>query len=270
MSKTLLMSMLIAGLLQFGSVSVHAQDNIGFSYLGICHKLWPCDQGIAAYKNKGQLRLSFLYDRTFGDDCSCVRAMYSDPREKITRIHLTNGPGLKNQRLQPEEVFYGETVRSAQEKIINNDALLKKRFQEIAARAQKDLKASVGLNHFYVSTCLECNFEKAAREILIDWAKPYFPDAQFVDNPLIDSCLEGYVCERHGRFPKVTSTCIVDLDGSELIDSEKNKRAQQFSNCIANFLWIPKFNLNDSLTTSFQAPRLRSSIPSEADFMKVQ
>lgn len=250
----------------FFQVNILHADNIGFSYLGVCHKNWPCKEGLKAYEGKEKLHLSFLYDATFGDDCPCIREMYQDPRDKITRIHLTNGPGLRNKRLQKEEVFYGLTIDEAENKILEENQALKDKFTSIAKRVSEDFKYVVGYNTIYVSTCLECDFNKEARKKLIEWTTPYFPNATFVDNPLNDSCIKDLVCEKHGVFPTLSSPCIVDLDGAEFDPSVHKARKDKFKNCIANYLWLPQFNLNSSLRSEFIPPRMRTAIPSEIDF----
>ena len=243
-----------------------AQDNIGLSYLGICHKSWPCEESIDAYKNKIDLKLSFLYDKTFGEDCSCIRKLYQDPRAKLTRIHLSNGPGLRNRRLQKTEIFYGYNIISAEAAILRNDPELKKKFEDVAQRAANDYKESVGINNLYVSTCLECNFSALARERLINWAKPFFSKAQFVDNPLFGPCMPGLICEKHGDSPELSAPCIVDLDGKDfnLVDIARFK--DRYKTCLATFLWGAKLNLNDTINKNFIPPLEREKIPDKQYF----
>lgn len=262
--KLLLSAFCILSVIQQNSAL--ADDNAGLSYLGICHKDWPCELGLNAYEDKDNLKLSFLYDETFGSDCSCIRAMYKDPRPKLTRIHLSNGPGLRNNRLQKEEIFYGYNIHSAQTAILKNDPVLKQKFEQVAQRAANDYKQSVGTNQLYVSTCLECNFSAKARQQLNEWAKPFFPSAQFVDNPLIDTCIAGLVCEKHGATPILTPPCSVDLDGKDAQSVNIPAYKERYKSCIAAYIWGYQFNLVDSKVKHFIPPRERTKIPDQDYF----
>lgn len=256
---TLFLFFSLSLILTFCPQRLSAETSFGFSYLGICHKDWPCKESFKAYDNFHVLMLSFLYDESFGSDCPCIRKFYEDTREKIVRIHLTNGPGLRNKRLQQNEVFYGQTVSSAEKSILQNDQNIYKRFSAVAKRAQKDLSSQRGSLKLFVSPCLECDFSKETRMILFSWTKEYFPQAQLVDNPLNDSCINGFTCEKHSKDAIFTDQCIFDTDGFDSRKLSFNAFDDISKNCIARFAWIPQFNLNQSLNMKFIPPQDRSA-----------
>jgi hypothetical protein len=77
----------------------------------------------------------------------------------------------------------------------------------------------------------------------LEKAKRAFPSCTVVDNPLSDSCIEGYVCEKHGPdSPANRPLCGADLDGDDFQRIDIPSWASRFKRCEFNHLWGLKFN----------------------------
>jgi len=223
------------------------------SLIGLCSKTWDCGKTIEQFKERGIARFGYLAPPTFGEDCKCARRIYSLPMSKIVRIHLSNGPCLRNQRCEPREVFAGETIKSADRKIRRRDPDLMLRYYKWVIKSAVMLH---GVNNLtcYVSPTLESDFSPRARRILLDETKDMFPQCQLVDNPLKGPCLDGYICERHGPNPRLKPPCIADLDGSEVNAEERSAYHARTNSCILSLNWKPSFNC---LEKTFISPRKR-------------
>lgn len=223
------------------------------SLIGICHKTWDCNKTIEQFKERGVARFGYLAPPTFGEDCKCVRHILSLPMPKVIRIHLSNGPCLRNQRCEPREVFAGETIKSADRKIRRRDPDLMLRYYKWAIKASVMLH---GVNNLtcYVSPTLESDFSPRARRILLDETRDMFRQCQLVDNPLNGPCLPGYICERHGPEPKLKAPCIADLDGSIVNDLERRAYYAATRACLISYDWKPSFNCTEK---TFVYPRKR-------------
>ena len=130
-----------------------ARAEVGLSYLALCHKSWPCGPSLNAFHGLPVIRTGWI-EHTFGSECECAKRLLNDPRPKEIRVHLSNGPCLRNRRCGPYEVFAGETIASANRKVIRGDKRLLKKFKLVALRFKKRLVESRGGVTCYVSRCL--------------------------------------------------------------------------------------------------------------------
>lgn len=241
-------------------------NNLGMSYLGMCHPLWPCRESIQVFDGVPVVRFGWLA-RTFGDACPCVERLLSrDERPKQFRVHIANGPCLRNQRCGPYEIFAGETVASASRKIERRDRVLLGKFRATMQRTAQQIKAARGPVECFVSPCLECDLSDDARRVLFTMAAEIFPSCRLVDSVFRPRCLKGLICERHGADAPLSPPCIADLDGEPASQVDVRAFARRFRRCITAHCWTEKFNLLDFSRPGFQDPRRRTTPPRREDF----
>jgi hypothetical protein len=223
------------------------------SYIGLCHKSWPCNKTLATWRGK-PINVGWLED-SFGSACECANTILKQDKPKTIRVHLANGPCLRNNRCEPHDVFYGYTIASANRAAKISNSRLRRRLDVLAKRLKQRLEQSKGQLTCYVSPCLECDLNVPARKALISAVSAVLPSCVIVDNPLRASCIAGTVCERHGFNPSLKQPCIADMDGAEansVIDLETfyNNTKQ----CDVRFYWTAWMNCNSG---SWQTPSSR-------------
>lgn len=221
-------------------MSAQAYGQAGVSYLALCHKDWNCAGALSTFRGQNTIVTGWL-ENTFGTNCQCADRILKDPRPKIVRIHLTNSPALRNGRSGRYEVFAGESVESANSKIIKRDKKLLRKFIGVVKRVKSRLNNVEGLT-CYVSPCLECDLSKGARRVLLSITRHYLPNCVHVDNPYRDTCLSGSVCEGHGSSAKYTDPCIADLDGEDGSTIDLAQYRADSIGCIMRLYWEPWLN----------------------------
>lgn len=223
-------------------IIAHGESNVGVSYLGICNKTWKCDASLKALDGQKTLRVGWLA-QSFGDECPCADRLLSDPRPKVVRIHLANSTCFRERGrvCGRQEVFHGETVRSADRKVRELDPRLMSRFNYVAARARKLLQNRKNLK-CYVSPCLECNLSMDARRTLIARTRRFLPQCEVVDNPADGPCLPGVLCEKHGDEASLRKPCGADLDGDDFADVNVDAFKAKFRECDYALIWGRRMN----------------------------
>jgi hypothetical protein len=226
----------------------------GTSYIGLCSKSWPCDKTLATWQGK-PITVGWLED-SFGVQCECANTILQQPKHKTIRVHLANGPCLRNKRCERHDVFYGYTIASANRAAKIPNSRLRKRLDVLATRLKQRIEQSKGSLTCYVSPCLECDLNGLARKALISAVSANLPGCIIVDNPLRSSCLRRTVCERHGFNPSLQNPCIADLDGTEansVVDLMRfyNNTKQ----CDVRFYWTAWMNCNSG---SWKTPTSRN------------
>jgi len=215
----------------------------GASYIGLCSKSWPCDKTLATWPGK-PIITGWLED-SFGKRCECADIILKQNKPKTIRVHLANGPCLRNARCQHHDVFYGYTIASANRAAKIPSSRLRKRLDVLANRLKGRIEQSKGALTCYVSPCLECDLNGPARKALIDSVSATLPSCIIVDNPLRASCLRGTVCERHGIDPNLRKPCIADLDGTEAKSVLDLKAfAANTRQCDVRYYWTAWMNCN--------------------------
>jgi len=213
------------------------------SYIGLCNKSWPCSRTLETWKGK-PIVTGWLED-SFGKNCKCANAILRQKKEKTIRVHLANGPCLRNKRCERHDVFYGYSIASANRAAKNPKSRLRKRLNVLANKLKQRIEQSKGPLTCYVSPCLECDLNGPARKALISAVSATLSNCSIVDNPLGGRCLRGTICERHGIAPKLHKPCIADLDGTEVkskIDLQRFK--QNTKQCDLSFYWTAWMNCN--------------------------
>jgi len=162
-------------------------------------------------------------------------------------------------------VLSGYTVQSAQDAIKRGDQKLIGRFIERVRAVRALVEGAAKNTRLLLSPCLECDFDKAARLKLISIAQREYPGIEIVDNPLRDSCIPGFICEKHGeRVPPIRPPYIVDLDGSDYAKVDGGALLKQHTKALMNCAWTAGNNLSAKLQ-KFVDPRARSKFTTEPE-----
>lgn len=225
----------------------------GLSYLGICNKTWDCERSLNAWKGKRTIITGWL-ETTFGIECPCVKKVLASRKAKIVRVHLLNGPCMRNKRCGRSEPFYGLTVAGANRRILKDNKRFLAKFDVVIQRLKQRLVSAKGVVQCYVSPCLECDLNGNARKKLLNRVSAVLPNCVLVDNPLLQRCIQGTVCEKHGDRPLVSEPCIVDLDGTDGRLVNRKKWLAAYDHCELRFYWEPWMNC---IGKTFIDPTLR-------------
>lgn len=217
-----------------------AKAETGISYLGLCNPSFPCGRAIKTFHDK-PLVTGWL-EGSFGAECKCALRVLRQNRQKTIRVHLTNGPCMRNRRCGPHEYFYGLNKRTASRKLARRDPDMLARYRRIVLEFQKKLKYNRGGLTCYVSPCLECDLSEPARRILFRITSRFIPNCMLVDNVHSGTCLQGKTCEYHGDNPRVSEPCLADLDGTDGKAVDLNKYFRDTIACKASLYWEPWMN----------------------------
>lgn len=246
------------------SISSANAENVGLSYLALCHKNWPCKESLKAFDGVPVIRTGWL-ENTFNSSCPCGDMVLKDDRPKVIRVHLSNGPCLRNNRCGSYEVFAGETVASVNRKVKRGDKRLMQKFGRVVNRFAKRLENSRGALSCYVSPVLESDLDERARRILLDYVGVRLPACRLVDSIVRGRCIKGTTCEKHGDKPKLASPCIADLDGEFFPEVSVSDYLAATKQCDVSYIWDVGFNCNQ-WNTPFVDPRKRDCSQAEGYF----
>lgn len=224
------------------------------SLLGICHKNWNCNATVKLYDGLEAIKLGWL-ENTFASNCKCVDRLLQDAREKIIRVHIANGPCMRNKRCGNYEIFAGYTIAKANREFSKGKGISVQRFKRTLNRLKGRLDRAVQPLQCYVSPCLECDLNGRARKVMADMVSAILPKCLVVDNPLRQKCLDGAICEKHGFNPELNAPCIVDSDGVDGSTIDVNKFIEQYKQCDLTYYWEPWMNC---IRGKFIDPRKRN------------
>jgi len=236
----------------------------GTSYIGLCNDTWECSKTLATWR-RTPITVGWLED-SFGSKCECANTILKQNKRKTIRVHLANGPCLRNKRCQRHDVFWGYSIQSANRAAKNSQSRLRRRLDVLAMRLKQRIEQSRGPLTCYVSPCLECDLNESARKSLIGAVSAALPNCIIVDNPLRANCLRGTVCERHGIDPNLKQPCIADMDGTEANSSIDLKQfAANTKQCDLRFYWSGWMNCNSN---TWQYPNKRNCNHSIYQYIK--
>lgn len=235
------------------------------SLLAMCHKDWNCDATVKMYRGHETLKLSWLTN-TFGTECQCPKRLITDSRPKVVRVHLSNGPCLRNRRCGRYEAFYGHTIASASRAVLRNDKKLMGYFDKQLNDLAVMFSSSTNLT-CYVSPCLECDLNESARRVLLHRVSVALPQCVPVDSPHRQRCAKGYVCESHGESPNLSKPCIADMDGTDGRTIDVKKWVDRYAKCDLAYYWEPWMNC---IRGGFIDPRRRDCKYGSATFMRTR
>jgi hypothetical protein len=242
----------------------------GASYIGMCSESWPCARSLDALKDAEVKRVGLLME-TFHRKpgaCPCLKRFLATPGEKYLRIHLTNGTCFRERGriCGRQELFYGLSLRQADRLLKSKDARLLRRFRASLARSLALLPSPLPEDlTLRLSPTLESPFSAAARRVMLREVEAVgYPKEVLVDSVLTQKCLPGYICEKHGAYPKVQPPCITDTDGVDFLELDLERHAAASPQCEARFLWHPGFNLleENPMKKQFIDPLKRRKAPS--------
>lgn len=217
-----------------------ARAEVGASFLGLCNPSFPCGRIIQTFKSR-PIVTGWL-EGSFGESCKCGDRILRQNKPKTIRVHLLNGPCMRNKRCGKHEYFYGLTPHRASRRLRRRDPELIQRYTDIVLRFKQRLEQSRGGLTCYVSPCLECDLSNPARRVLFRITSDLLPDCVLVDNPHSYRCLQGKTCEQHGKTITISKPCIADLDGID--GNEVDFAAYRRSNvrCDMVLYWEPWMN----------------------------
>lgn len=211
------------------SKTVTTNNNRGVSYiLQMCSanakeqkKFWK-----QAYDKADVWNAGWLYGNTSNPNgCTWSSKFMAMNVKKRVRVHICNSTCFPERRrhCQQNECFPDTSAADASKKVLAKDKTMFKKIDAIINLAKQDIAlAPKGtLIDYAVSSCLECTLTTQARKYLNEYVKSRFKDVTnvvngvtFVDNPYGSSCLDGYLCEKHGT-PSANKKGIADNDGAD-------------------------------------------------------
>lgn len=239
-------------------------NKVGLSLIGLLSSHYDCDAVVEAF---GRAPVVFGYlERTFGSDRRCLNRLLDHPRFTAVRVHIFNGPCLRNRRCGGYEVLAGETVDSLNRKLAAGDAALLARMRAEMVRVRDALLPHLRAGkRYYVSGVLEHDIRDAggARRV-VQMARDVFGPHGFrvVNNPLSGASSVGAdLREAHGDRPSISAPCIVDPDGSAVGDF--GAYADRYRSCAVVLGWNNEMNcLRDG--EAWLDPRSRTHCPTRA------
>jgi len=213
---------------------LRAENNRGSSDLGLCSKHYRYEDFISTFRHASVIRTGWL-DNTFNaHGCPNAEKLLLEPRPLDLRVHIINGPGLRNGRLEAHEIHAGSTIKTLSKRIERGDTKFLNKFRTRLRKLKELVDRRPENLTLLISTCLECDFAKPQRRKLLREASRFFPARTLVDNPLSDSCLSGFLCEKHGISGRGD---ILDLDGDIVSTQDAANWARSHKRNRATYLW---------------------------------
>lgn len=207
--------------LSFIAPRLHAEDHHrGVSWiLQMCTAKADCGTIARTYQGMNRINAGWMYLTSNPDGCKCSRTILKDPRPKRIRVDICNSTCFpeRGRKCERHECFAGMTAKTASAAIMKNDPATFKRIDRSISMAVSDRLAAEGPIEYAIKPCLECTLTRQARTKLNEYVKAKtatLPGTLYVDNPEGDSCLPGYLCEKHGT-PSGGSNIISDNDGKD-------------------------------------------------------
>ncbi len=214
-----------------------AAEVLGISDLGLCHPKMDYSRFISQFEGQPVIVTGWL-DNTFNKNgCPNAVRLMTEPRPMIARVHILNGPGLRNKRLEKHEIHYPLTIDRLDKKIKKMHPDIIAPFIQRLLTLQALFASRTGETTLFISPCLECDLSNESRRILLTLARQAFPTALLVDNPLKQKCMSGFICEKHGD--KNTPAGILDLDGKPLTDVNIKAWKKSTKAKYLRYAWLP-------------------------------
>lgn len=251
--------------------------NTGLACYALMHPKFKPALALGALRRMEYPRLSVLW-RTFGENYGPLLTYLRFPKKKMLEIYLLNTVGHRNNRLGKYEFLYGLGIDEYRQKLTNKDPILTSRLHRYFASIAKTLNiVPDNGTDLFIAPELESNNNEHAFNQLAGIAKSHFPTATIVWNPVNNNHfganpISGYKFELHGSQAKLGSNGIANLDGeainfeaqpavlpNKIEESELKSYTANHSQCIANFLWVERFNMIGP--GGFVDPRQRDTSP---------
>lgn len=236
---------------------------VGLSVIGLLSPHYDCDAVLGAF---GRAPIVFGYlEHTFGEGRGCLERLLDHPKFAAVRVHIFNGPCVRDHRCGGYEVLAGETIDSLDRKLAAGDAALLARMRAEMERVRDRLLPHLRAGkHYYVSGILEHDVRDAggARRV-VDLAREIFSPHGFkiVNNPVSGATAVGAdLIEGHGDRPPVSPPCVVDLDGTET--GNFAGYANRYRRCSMVLGWNGPMNCL-SAGEAWKDPRARTHCPTQ-------
>lgn len=241
--------------------------NRGISCLGLCHPKYPVDKLIQAFEDAPVIIFGWLDHYFNSEGAKNAIKILSLPKEKFCRVHIINGPGLNNRRVQAHEITRGFTnaslelairrkdkgfLRKFKGRLDNLEAILKR-----AHPAQMELAISPWLEHIPL--------KQGTFKILADIVAERFPQAHIVDSPVSGEASAKYLREKHGDKSDPKKIDIVDLDGLDYNLTYLPGYAEKYEAAKACFVWGLGENGNKG-SSGWVPPDKRKGFSNDEDF----
>lgn len=242
-------------------------DNRGISPLGLCHPKYPVKEFLRCFDGATVIRSGWLDNFFNASNSNNARLLCSQPKQKLIRVHIINGPGMNNGRTQPHEISYKETTQSLSRKILAGDRSF---FQKFDRRVQAintiTSVAPAGTLELLISPWLEHQqIEKRVFDILAARVLAIIPSCRIVDNPLRGSAFQGYVAETHDKNANPANWDIFDWDGTDVEATDSRSVCVRFDNLKMVLGWDVRENGLDG-KESWKKPQDRVSWPQKRIF----
>lgn len=241
-----------------------ASGRVGLSVIGLLSPHYDCNAVVAAF---GRAPIAFGYlERTFGEDRRCLNRLLDHANFAAVRVHLWNGPCVRNGRCGSYETLAGETKDSLNRKLAAGDSALLGKLRSDAVRVRDLLKPHLRAGkRYYVSGILEHDVTDAAgARRVVQLLREVFGPLGFkiVNSPYTGASSVGAdVREGHGDRPALAAPCIADLDGTEVADFAAY--VSRYKSCELVLGWNNQMNcLADG--EAFVDPRARTHCPTAA------
>lgn len=246
------------------SASVSAQD-IGVDLLGLQHPLFPVADVVE------MIRPGFVgghLDGSFETSLKPVERVLNTGHVVRWRVHIFNGPGLRNGNLGRLEPHYGRSIGGFSRAWEKRDSRLRSylggRVTLYCRLFERHPEATLE-----ISPTLEHNLSRAAFREQARTVKRRCPAAIVVDNPVAGvPGVKGFKLERHGIAASVRPPCNASLDGDDFHEVDVSAYLQRFSACETRYLWSRA--LNGRLASGpFIDPRHRTAWPSRDELRQL-
>jgi len=221
-----------------------------------------CDQLIAAVLADKITCIGYLVG-TFDDDAQCLQRIVATNKLKSARIHLLNGPGLRNRALGAYEPHRRHTVATFSAAVERGD---KDVTTAIAERAKKIESITKGKLRCLLSGVLEHDLSTKAAAKVVEILRANAPSCRVVNNPvsLRAAVLPNTIHELHGEKPSLKAPCVVSLDGIRAVAVDMPAYLKRYQHCEQIFVWDQE--LNCRVEGAFIDPRLRKACPTKQQF----
>lgn len=233
---------------------------LGYDYLAAQQRNFSVQEAIKYMPSNSALG---TLDVTFGSDLAPIRALLGSGRFSHYRLHLVNGPGLRNSVQEKHEITYGYNIRSFDSALRTNKPAI---INNIKARTAiyRSLSAEFPSVKFYLSPLLEHDVSEGAWRNAANAVLSIWPEVRLVNNPMSgwNGSYKGSILERHGAKPG--SAAISSLDGEDATDINVPEWLKRTAANKITYVWSRSYNCRHQ--GNFVPPSKRTSCPKPYQF----
>jgi len=187
-------------------------QKLGFDHLALLSEHYSESEVIRALPNGSALGVLW---RTFGTDLPKIERVLQSGKISVLRIHLLNGPGLRNNQLGPYESLWGLSLSEFRKLVRRRDPGILGIIAGEASSVCESIASRFPKVTVLCSPILEHNLSEEEFRIVFDVTSKAAPSTKIVDNPVSLTARQHpqALLELHGR-PKINAD-IVSLDGEQ-------------------------------------------------------